>query len=417
MDNFNPKKWFEDTPKEWSIQRMKNIMSVKDDRSVSGEEQLLSVTIHNGVIKRSEYLDDDEGGSRADSLIGYKIVNKNDLVNNIMKMSFRCLGVSPYDGIVSPAYSVFTIDSTKVQPIFLDYLLRINRYVFEYRKLSKGIQESRMRLYDDYFLAIDVIIPPVREQKLIIDYLDKKTHQIDLLVKKIQKKKLIVEEAIRNHFYELSIKKTKLKVIENSWFNVLPYDWEIIKFRQLFEPISIKNSSTERLLSVTQDRGVVFRDEQERDVMNPAGDLSNYKLVQPGDVIISLRSADGGLETSDIKGLVSPAYIVLRPKMKIDRNFYRLLLKSENFIREINRYIKGIRDGKNIYFDDIRDVSIPFLNLKYWDERQYSIESYHSKLVKSFTKFDLKIKLLNEYRESLISSVVTGKIRITVDML
>ena len=116
--------------------------------------------------------------------------------------------------------------------------------------------------------------------------------------------------------------------------------------------------------------------------MNPSGEISNYKLVKPGDVIISLRSADGGFETSDI-----------------------------------NRYIKGIRDGKNIYFDDIKDILIPFCPYSNWDKKQIILESYHSKLVSSFAKFDTQIKFLNEYRKSLISSVVSGKFRITEDFL
>lgn len=184
--NFN--EWYEPTPADWSIQRMKNIMVPREERSAHGEEELLSVTIHGGVIKRSEYIDEDDETSRADSLVGYKIVSPTNLVNNIMKMSFRCLGVSAHEGIVSPAYSVFELNQSKVDHSYLNFLLRIDRYVAEYRKLSKGIQESRMRLYDDFFLAMKVIVPPLDEQKRISHYLDKKTSLIDSLINKIEKK-------------------------------------------------------------------------------------------------------------------------------------------------------------------------------------------------------------------------------------
>jgi type I restriction enzyme S subunit len=215
---------------------------------------------------------------------------------------------------------------------------------------------------------------------------------------------------------------SKLVAIQNPhptlWFQSIPEDWDIVKFRQLFEPVSIKNnSSDERLLSVTQDKGVVFRDEQERNVVNPGGDTSSYKLVTPGDVIISLRSADGGLEVSDVRGLVSPAYIVLKPKFKYDRNFYRYLLTSKNFVVELNRYIKGIRDGKNIYFDDIKDVLIPYFPSHRENESHQKVVSHHKNLVKSFSLIEKKMSYLNEYRRSLISSVVTGKVRVTEDMV
>ena len=268
------------------------------------------------------------------------------------------------------------------------------------------------------FMGIEVFFPPIEEQKLISRYLDKKTSQIDSLVEKLKKRANLIKEGILNHYYECGIRKTRLNPHPTYWFQRIPEDWDILKFRQMFEPVSIKNNSTdERLLSVTQDKGVVFRDEQERDVVNPGGDTSSYKLVTPGDVIISLRSADGGLEVSDVRGLVSPAYIVLKPKFNYDRNFYRYLLTSKNFVIELNRYIKGIRDGKNIYFDDIKDVLIPYFPIHRQNETYHRVVSHHENLVKSFSLIEKKISYLYEYRQSLISSVVTGKIRVTEDMI
>jgi hypothetical protein len=162
---------------------------------------------------------------------------------------------------------------------------------------------------------------------------------------------------------------------------------------------------------------VVFRDEQDKNVVNPEGDLSSYKLVEPGNVIISLRSADGGLETSDIRGLVSPAYIVLKPKIKIDRNYYRFLLTSENFIIEMKRYIKGIRDGKNIYFDDIKDVLIPFFPISNWNQKYKKILSIHENLFKNFSNLDKKIFLYQEYRKSLISTLISENVKVKKEIL
>jgi len=143
-------------------------------------------------------------------------------------------------------------------------------------------------------------------------------------------------------------------------------------------------------------------------VVNPSGDLSAYKLTEPGDVIISLRSADGGFETSDLKGLVSPAYIVLKPKIKIDKNFYRYLLKSGNFIIEIGRYIKGIRDGKNIYFEDVKDIEIPYLPEEKWDKEYNNVINFHQNIVDTFKLMDKKIILLNKLKQSIISNTIMG---------
>ena len=82
------------------------------------------------------------------------------------------------------------------------------------------------------------------------------------------------------------------------WFQKKPSDWGILKLREIFDVVSEKNHPDERLLSVHQIKGVIYRDEQLQDVMNPSGDISNYKLVKPGDFIISLRSSEGGFEYS-----------------------------------------------------------------------------------------------------------------------
>ena len=162
--------WIGEIPKNWSVRRLKYHLTPREERSQDGTEELLSVTINPGVIRRRDYLGNDEDHiSRAESLVGYKVVKKNDLVNNIMKMSFCCLGISDFDGIVSPAYSVFSLDEEILVPRYLHELLRTPSYIAEYRRRSKGIQESRMRLYDDYFLDISIAVPPKEEQVLILE--------------------------------------------------------------------------------------------------------------------------------------------------------------------------------------------------------------------------------------------------------
>ena len=166
--------WIGEIPKHWSVRRLKYHLTPREERSQDGTEELLSVTINPGVIRRRDYLGNDEDHiSRAESLVGYKVVKKNDLVNNIMKMSFCCLGISDFDGIVSPAYSVFSLDGENLVPRYLHELLRTPSYIAEYRRRSKGIQESRMRLYDDYFLDISIAVPPKEDQISILDEVKK----------------------------------------------------------------------------------------------------------------------------------------------------------------------------------------------------------------------------------------------------
>jgi len=187
--------WIGKIPNHWKISRLKYVLTPFVERSSTGNEELLSVTIKKGVVRRKDYLDKDEKNqTRAETLKGYKHVKKDNLINNIMKMGFRCLGISPYDGIVSPAYSVFEVNQSKVNVGYLHTILRSDKYVAEYRKKSKGIQETRMRLYDDYFVDFPILIPPILEQKKIFE----KIHQVDkhtnlLIEKEIKYVELIKE--------------------------------------------------------------------------------------------------------------------------------------------------------------------------------------------------------------------------------
>lgn len=128
---------------------------------------------------------------------------------------------------------------------------------------------------------------------------------------------------------------------------------------QIFAQKSIRNNVGLPLLSVMQDVGVVPRDSLARKVVMPDGATDGYKRIDSGDFVISLRSFEGGLEYCRYTGLVSPAYIVLKSKKKIDDDFYRHYFKSREFISRLAVAVIGIRDGKQISYDDFAFLKIP----------------------------------------------------------
>ena len=177
--------WIGDIPSHWNVKLMKFIIKPIREKTETGDEELLSVLIKKGVVRRKDFLGKkSENITRSESLVGYIKCSKGNLVNNIMKMGFYCLGISDFDGIVSPGYSVFEMINKKDYPKYWDLLLKTEIYVDEYRKRSKGIQKSRMRLYDDYFLSIHSLYPPKEEQTQIVEYLDEQTQKIDSTIEK-----------------------------------------------------------------------------------------------------------------------------------------------------------------------------------------------------------------------------------------
>lgn len=178
--------WIGEIPAHWEVKRIKAIFTECKELSTTGTEDLLSVSEYYGVARRLDVKEDDEYDTRADSLEGYKICKKNDLVINIMLAWKRGLGFSDFDGIVSPAYAVYR--GKGIIPHYYHYLLRTDRYIAEFKRNSKGIIDSRLRLYSDRFFAVKTIVPPIEEQQAIADYLDEKTAEIDEQISNIDKK-------------------------------------------------------------------------------------------------------------------------------------------------------------------------------------------------------------------------------------
>lgn len=111
-------------------------------------------------------------------------------------------------------------------------------------------------------------------------------------------------------------------------------EWERKKAGEIFKPFSKRKNSGEELLSVTQDQGVIPRSMLDTRVVMPDGSTDSYKLVEPGDFIISLRSFQGGLEYSEYRGLVSPAYTVLKHQLPISDNFYKYFSNLRNLLTD-----------------------------------------------------------------------------------
>ncbi len=121
-----------------------------------------------------------------------------------------------------------------------------------------------------------------------------------------------------------------------------------------------KHDGTATVLSATQDRGIVPRSEVDIDIKYAEKNLSGYKKVNPGNFIISLRSFQGGIEYSEYEGLVSPAYTVLKRIMPLIDDYYKNYFKTNDFINRLNSATYGIRDGKQIGYQDFKTLILHY---------------------------------------------------------
>ena len=172
-------------PKHWLRRRNKNIFAEATNLSEDGSEELLTVSHLTGITPRSEKT---VNMFKAESLVGYRIVQPGDLVINTMWAWMGALGVSSIGGVVSPAYGVYRPqDGVDFDPRYFDYLYRSRPYVVEMTRHSRGIWSSRLRLYPEVFLRLNIVIPPLAEQQQVVAHLDEQTAKIDTLIAEAEK--------------------------------------------------------------------------------------------------------------------------------------------------------------------------------------------------------------------------------------
>ena len=182
--------WLGDIPAHWEVERAKWLFVERDERSDTGDEELLTVSHITGVTPRSEK---DVNMFEAATTTGYKLCVVGDLVVNTLWAWMGAMGVSPVDGIVSPAYNVY-IPGPRLEPSYIDALVRLPIFAQEVTRYSKGVWSSRLRLYPEGLFEVSFPVPPLREQEEIAAQIGCKTSQLDHLRSATEKSIALLKE-------------------------------------------------------------------------------------------------------------------------------------------------------------------------------------------------------------------------------
>ena len=182
--------WLGPIPVGWNTERARWLFEERDERSGTGEEELLTVSHLTGVTPRSQK---EVNMFKAATNEGYKICRTGDLVINTLWAWMGAMGVAYGDGIVSPAYNVYS-PRASLDPRYLDALVRLPVFAQEVARHSKGVWSSRMRLYPEAFFAISFPVPPLIAQREIAARLAKETHRLDKLRIATQRTMALIKE-------------------------------------------------------------------------------------------------------------------------------------------------------------------------------------------------------------------------------
>lgn len=191
--------WIGEIPKHWKIFPIKYILKWKSEKNYPNE-MVLSLYRDYGVIPKDSR--DDNHNVTSEDTASYKFVEVGDFVINKMKAWQGSMAVSDYQGIVSPAYHVCSFKTNELNKKYFHYLLRNQLYLPEFRRLSTGLRIGQWDLGFEDFKQLPYLFPPLEEQNQIVEYLDKKTSEIDTLITKKEALIAELEEYKKSLIYE-----------------------------------------------------------------------------------------------------------------------------------------------------------------------------------------------------------------------
>lgn len=392
-----PKLRFPGFTDDWERRKLGEIYTERNERGYDSL-QILTVSIHHGIS--SEELDSSTLGKkvrRSEDKSLYKHVYSGDLVLNMMRAWQGAIGVVKSEGMVSPAY-ITSIPSYQIYPLFMDYCLRRDEMISQIDNLSYGVTDFRKRIYWDSFINVSTHIPSVPEQVRITDFFTQLDNLISLQQRKLNNAKKLKTGLLQKMFPKDGEDFPEVR------FPGFTDAWEQRKAKDLFNPIVEKGREKLPVLSVTQELGVVYRKDVGIDIKYDPSTLKDYKVIHPGDFVISLRSFQGGFELSDKLGISSPAYTIFNPKEinKHDNFFWKTQFKTFKFIESLKTVTFGIRDGKSISFSEFGDLVLHFPSNK---DEQIKIGAVFTALDKLITLNQRKLEHLQQQKKALFQQM------------
>lgn len=410
--------WIGDIPAHWGVTRTKAAYTHK--KQIVGSEadnyERLALTL-NGVIKRSK---DDSTGLQPEAFNGYQVLRQNELVFKLIDLenvATSRVGYSPYTGIVSPAYIVLCPRQENESRFGEYFFLSLwHREIFNHM----GDDGVRSSLNASDLLNVPYLTVPDEEKDAIVAFLDKKSLEINSVIDKTRAtideyKKL--KQAIVFSAVTKGIRGNRdMKESGVAWLGAIPKEWKSYRIANLFDERSESGLEELPILTVSINSGVSdyeIADEDKDRVFVRSEDRTKYKRVYPGDLAYNMmRAWQGAFGAVRVDGMVSPAYVVAKPKpgVQLDSRYIEALLRTPAAIEEMHRYSRGIVDFRlRLYWPEFKNIRICLPPLEEQREIADYIDQKSAELDALIAKKEQFLAELENYKKSLIYEYVTGK--------
>ncbi|MEF1249536.1 restriction endonuclease subunit S [Vibrio owensii] len=411
--------WLGDIPDSWELLSNKHIFTLKKKLvgKRSADYDLLSLTLR-GIIKRD--MDNPEGKFPAE-FNTYQEVNCGDFVFCLFDVEEtpRTVGLSSYDGMITGAYTVFQTNAGFDNKFLYYFYLNLDS-TKRLKPLYRGLRNT---IPKDSFMSFKTFVPPHEQQTLIANYLDKKNAQIDeaIAIKEKQisllkeRKQIIIQQAVTQGLDP----NVPMKDSGVDWMGKIPQHWKLKPNKCLFKlkkSLVGKRSGDYELLSLTL-KGIIKRDMDNPEGKFPA-EFNTYQEVSVGDFVFCLFDVEETPRTvglSKFNGMITGAYTVFELDESVSKEFiyyFYLNLDSRKMMRPL---YKGLRNTiSKETFLSFKSFIPP---LKEQEEIVDFIEYEVNKIDLTIDGISEQIDKIKEYKSCLINGSVTGKIKVTSEMV
>ena len=323
---------------EWSVTSLQKdcIVNPTNEKIADKFVYVDLESVKQGQLYKYQILTKDNAPSRAQRVLHtddilFQCVRPYQMNNYMVKGT-----MSDIQWVASTGYA--QIRTQTDYPAFLYYVLNTSKYNKAVMVRCTG--SSYPAINSEDLSKIPFYKCGIAEQKKIADFLS-------LLDERIATQNKIIED----------LKKLKSAIIEKLYKEVQG-TW--YSYRQLFSIINERNKQLEysNVLSASQERGMVSREDLNLDIHFERSNISTYKIVKNGDYVIHLRSFQGGFAFSEQTGICSPAYTVLRPNNLLVYGYLSNYFTSRDFVKSLIIVTYGIRDGRSINVDEWLDMKV-----------------------------------------------------------
>ena len=327
-----------------------------------------------------------------------RIARPGDVVYATIRPNLKATALVPQVEtplIVSTAFAVLR-PKEGLLPKYLAYAVQDGTFTHQLSRSAVGV--SYPAIDEQTVKAARIPVPDMESQRRIVEFLDAELEQIDALTAEQERLvSLLIERRV-------ALADVIMESIEA----------DLVKLGFLFAPRNERANGDEEVLSVYRDYGVIPKNSRSDNHNVTPEDLSNYRRVSVGDLVVNkMKAWQGSVAISDFEGIVSGDYQVLRPiTTRFSSQFAHHILRSSRMIREYRIRSKGIRPSQwRLYWEDLADIRVPVPDLPVQEsiERRFVDIAEQDPVGESLESLR---QLLEERRAALITAAVTGELEV-----